>query len=403
MSDTGWKSPTTVTNETKADAEVSWTVTPSEAASQNDDYAETEGITKTEDSDYLRAVDFNLDIPNGATIDGIIVEFDRYTSVIDVYDSVVRLRVTAGQKGDNKAVTSDWTTSDDDIYDAYGNSTDKWGTTWSAAELNSADFGIDLSIYCNVGGTNYAYVDHIRIKVFYTALTFPTVVTTNKGTNGATTSHTINLPSGIEVGDLLLVFFATDGDNTITNWGGFTELDQQKDTKDVFGAVGFKVAVGSDTLTITTSVSEPSSYVTFRIAGWESDFNPEISIYVYGTTDVPNSSSVTPSWAQDNTLWISTCMNDSNSTITVYPWADNNDNQAGGAVGDCGVGVCSDNLNSISEDPSAFTLNDAEQWFAWTIAVAPDGASEPVEAAIKVPNSKLINRNVNRKINDKMN
>lgn len=210
-------------------------------------------------------------------------------------------------------------------------------------------------------------------------MTFPIIAATSQNNTAAGTSHAITLPSGISVGDLLLVFFATDGDNTITNWGGFTELDQQKDSKDIFGAIGYKIAVGSDTLTITTSVSEPGSYVCYRITGHECDtLPPKISTYVYGATDSPNSDVVTPNWTQNDTLFISIETNDNNSVVTAYPanYTQSQLNQTGGSQ-ECGVGVAGRNLNATSDNPGAFTLDDGEQWFAWTVAVPPDGASPP--------------------------
>ena len=226
-------------------------------------------------------------------------------------------------------------------------------------------------------------------------MTFSTIASTSQNTTAAGTSHVITMPSGIQAGDLLLVFFATDGDNTITDWGGFTELDQQKDTKDIFGAVGYKIAVGSDTLTITTSVSEPGSHICYRITGHECDMlPPEICTYIYGTTDAPDSGSLTPSWTQDDTLWISMEANDSNSVVSAYPtnYTQSQVNQTGGNT-ECGVGVAGRNLNATSDNPGAFTLDDAEQWFAWTLAIPPDGATVPAGGY-----SVGIDRGINRGI-----
>ena len=62
-------------------------------------------------------------------------------------------------------------------------------------------------------------------------MAFPVVAaTSNSANSGGGTSHAVSLPAGIEAGNLLLVFFATDGDNTISNWGGFTEIFNKSDT-----------------------------------------------------------------------------------------------------------------------------------------------------------------------------
>jgi len=58
-------------------------------------------------------------------------------------------------------------------------------------------------------------------------MAFPFISTQTGGNSGANaTSHTINLPAGIGVGDLLIVVFSTDGDaGTISGWpSGWTSL-----------------------------------------------------------------------------------------------------------------------------------------------------------------------------------
>lgn len=210
-------------------------------------------------------------------------------------------------------------------------------------------------------------------------MAFPVIQTTNVTDTGANTSHAINMPAGISVGDLILVFFGTDGDNTITDSQTFTVLDQESNALASFGAVLYKIAAGGDSLTITTSVSEPSSAIAYRIDGWESTFAPKISIVAKNSTDSPDPSIVTPNWVQDDTLYIAVCMSDSNDLVTVYPtnYSLSQLNQNGGANGDCGVGVAGRNYNNPSDDPGVFTLAGGEQWVAWTIAVAPAGAEAP--------------------------
>lgn len=210
-------------------------------------------------------------------------------------------------------------------------------------------------------------------------MAFPVIQATNVTDNPAGTSHTINMPSGIQVGDLLLVFFGSDGDNTITDSQTFTVLAQESNDTASFGAVLYKIAAGGDSLTITTSVSEPSSAIAYRIDGWESTFAPEISVVAENSTDSPDPNIVTPSWTQDDTLFIATCMSDSNDLVTGYPtnYSLSQLNENGGANGDCGVGVGGRNYNNPSDDPAVFTLEGGEQWVAWTIAVAPSGATAP--------------------------
>jgi hypothetical protein len=210
-------------------------------------------------------------------------------------------------------------------------------------------------------------------------MAFPVIQTTSQNSLVAGTTHSITLPSGIQAGDLLLVFFATDGDNTITDSQTFTVLGSQSNGTNLFTAVLYKIAVGSDTLTITTSISEPSSHVCYRIDGWESTFAPELSTVNGAWTEFPNSLILTPTWSQDDTLWISVAGGDRYETVDSYPsnYTLQQKYEGGGGNQDCNVSVAGRNLNASNEDPGQFDMSGTDQWIAWTIGVAPSGATAP--------------------------
>ncbi|KKK84522.1 hypothetical protein LCGC14_2782500, partial [marine sediment metagenome] len=138
---------------------------------QNDDDAYVSLSTSTEDtSDWLILSNFGFNIPTGAVIDGIEVLMDREaTQSSSIRDEQLYLRKTGGQIGDNKADSVNyWDIIDDDIYDSYGGTTDLWGTTWTAAEINSVDFGIDLYVKYFGSVATDARIDHLQIRVYYT-------------------------------------------------------------------------------------------------------------------------------------------------------------------------------------------------------------------------------------------
>ncbi len=235
-------------------------------------------------------------------------------------------------------------------------------------------------------------------------MAFPVVQSTSQNSLAGGSTHVISMPAGIQVGDLLLVFFGTDGDNTITDSQTFTVLDQQSYGTANFGAVLYKIATGSDTLTITVSVTnEPSSHIVYRIDGWESTFAPELSTFAVGATSNPNSTIVTPSWATDDTLYIALETNDRNRTVSAYPnlYTGSQLSETGGGSGDCHVGVATRNYNNPSDDPAQWTLSASDQWIAWTIAVAPTGAAAPEAGEDDI--IKKINRNLNGNINNGLN
>jgi hypothetical protein len=53
-----------------------------------------------------------------------------------------------------------------DAFDSFGSSSDLWGETWAASDINSAGFGAALS--ASGAGGDQAYVDSCRITVHYT-------------------------------------------------------------------------------------------------------------------------------------------------------------------------------------------------------------------------------------------
>lgn len=101
------------------------------------------------------------------------------------------------------------------------------------------------------------------------SLPFPVVQSRSSGANNTdTTTHVMTMPSGVVAGDMILVFFACDGAPVITasdaSWHRVIEIhDGSLET----GSVFYKIATGGDALTLTTSVSEQSTHLCWRISG----------------------------------------------------------------------------------------------------------------------------------------
>jgi hypothetical protein len=116
---------------------------------------------------YLKGTNFGFSIPTGATITGIKLEIAKHNSADypGVVDSTVKLVKGGSVVGSNRAAAGAWTTTRDTIY-TYGGETDKWGTTWTPAEINSSDFGAVLSAY-KADSWGNANVDYFRITVYF--------------------------------------------------------------------------------------------------------------------------------------------------------------------------------------------------------------------------------------------
>ena len=110
-------------------------------------------------------------IPDGATIDGILVEIERHgtSGASDgIEDSSIRLATGGSAVGDNKATTATWPTVGAETYATYGGSADTWGRSWTAAEINASTFGVQLVAVNADAATRDARVDHVQITVYYT-------------------------------------------------------------------------------------------------------------------------------------------------------------------------------------------------------------------------------------------
>ena len=97
-------------------------------------------------------------------------------------------------------------------------------------------------------------------------MAFPQVATSTTSTASGT-SHSVSLPAGIQADDLLMVFFATDGDISFSDLDDFTQLFSVNEGTACSLSVFYKIAVGEDTLTLVTNEDEDSSHVSVRITG----------------------------------------------------------------------------------------------------------------------------------------
>jgi Tfp pilus assembly protein PilX len=90
-------------------------------------------------------------------------------------DVTVSLLKAGAAVGNNKASASTWGTTDSTI--TYGASTDIWGSTWTAADINAANFGVRFAAKNVAAASSTASLDYVSITVNY-----------NTDTNGVGTS-----------------------------------------------------------------------------------------------------------------------------------------------------------------------------------------------------------------------
>lgn len=118
---------------------------------------------------YLSWTSFGFsssDIPAGATIVGVEVQFARYLQASGLSDSGIYLRKNDSNIGNNKASADLWETTL--TTKTYGGSTDLWGATITRDDILNSTFGFQVTT-TQATAEYTAYVDGVKMKVYYTA------------------------------------------------------------------------------------------------------------------------------------------------------------------------------------------------------------------------------------------
>jgi hypothetical protein len=159
----------------------------------------------------LDLTNFGFTIPDAATISGITVEV-KFAGT-NVGNDGVRVRLLKGGSpegntqdiyaisGRSDCSTSDWRT--------VGSPTYRWGISWTASDINAANFGVRLS-KLGTGGTSY--VDSVRITVEYQDVMTVTVIS-----GGALTAN-VNSAATVESGKVEFLSQTTLQVVSTKNW-----------------------------------------------------------------------------------------------------------------------------------------------------------------------------------------
>jgi len=176
---TGWKSPGTAANAVNG-GDAAWTNVDNIKTSNNSYSTATKTNSAVgEKTQCLQATNFGFNIPAGSTINGIEVVIEEkashqssYLWVADYVSGdggvfIIKSDGTIGTTNRGLGIGDKWATTDTE--ESYGSSTDLWGETWSASDINDSDFGVCVQPVIRPTGADVtAYVDHIQMKVYYT-------------------------------------------------------------------------------------------------------------------------------------------------------------------------------------------------------------------------------------------
>ena len=188
---------------------------------------------------------------------------------------------------------------------------------------------------------------------------------------GNLADHPITMPSGIEIGDLLLVIFSVKGEpfttvDTGVSGSNWTLTEVFEGGGNVVGVIVWKIAEGSDALELDTDGSRAGSAIAHRISGASTlDFSS-----AFGTGSPPNPPNHTPSGGSDNYLWLATSTTD-RGDVTGAPTNYNNFITTDASFNEAKTATATRVLEASSEDPGVFTIAANKPWVGFTIAIPP--------------------------------
>ena len=121
-------------------------------------------------NDPLAIRDFRLNIPAGATIEGIQFRVHRSADADSAVDDSVRILRGGQPVGMDHKKNDPWPM--DLTYVMYGGPNDTWGVTFTPDDIEAAGFGIAIAAkYTQNNGNARAYIDYAEVRVHYTPAT----------------------------------------------------------------------------------------------------------------------------------------------------------------------------------------------------------------------------------------
>ncbi len=187
------------------------------------------------------------------------------------------------------------------------------------------------------------------------------------------TSMVCNMPSGITAGDVLVALVIADGSATITAPGDWSTLSANQAISGGGGVCRafWKVAAGSDTLTVSTSASEKIAAAVFRI----SSATTAEATFATGTATPAAPPSITPAGGSRDYVFIvgigfpNNAANPSADPSGYSPLA-NIASSGGLAATNVRQYAAYRSASSVSsESPGTAAYANATQWGSYTVAV----------------------------------
>lgn len=250
----------------------------------------------------------------------------------------------------------------------------------------NTDAGVDKNLlFKEVAFRTYIQAEDAIRAAMIDPPAYPVIAATNGGNDVINQlNHTVNLPAGINAGDLLVVYFVSDGVPLSTWPAGWFFIVGGANAPNVICEIYYRIADGTEgaSIIVSTDANQMTAHTSHRITGYGGI--PEDSATDEGADNSPDPPNLAPSWGSTTTLWIAASAYDVGTrTVNAYPanFINNNRNDRSNNAEGVGVGIATRNLTAAAENPGVFTLSAAEPHLAWTIAVQP-AVVESTEATV---------------------
>ncbi|MBL8849455.1 MAG: hypothetical protein JNG89_07215, partial [Planctomycetaceae bacterium] len=154
--------PGTVTE--GSSGETSWTNLANATGNTPSNYAQVT-VGSWEYTKQLRLTNFGLNVPTGATINGIQVALTTTGSNDPEYGGYAQLTKNGTSGVGSYVSASGWSSGTVNM----GGASNLWGATWTAAEVNAASFGLLIHDMENGNNTSTFRIYNAQVTVSYTA------------------------------------------------------------------------------------------------------------------------------------------------------------------------------------------------------------------------------------------
>jgi hypothetical protein len=205
-------------------------------------------------------------------------------------------------------------------------------------------------------------------------MAYPSISSSVTSFNEGTTGHAITLPGGMNIGDLLIVFFTCNGDGVNINWNsslsgvGWNELDEYSSIGNS-AAIYYKIVDGYDYLSITTDSSVNSTAIAYHIIN-ASNAGPISSYYGTGGTNA-NPPSITPVNGTQDYLFIVYAGIEGTVVASAAPTGFSGLTTLAGITGSSSSSAAYRQYNTgVAYNPEAFTSTSAN-YVTFTVCISP--------------------------------